>query len=397
MSKTGTMGNDFLASLGKPMEENALIGLAGDDILRTFYNSSVESYPLILAGGSGSDSYWISHGANAIIADTYGKQGDTDSITLPITLKDFYYYAVLGGSTLYINDLDMVDGVVKSPFLSYTCPSFKIMIGDAWLGGKIEKMVFTDGEYSFDNVWGQLEQYTTTKYLSNADTVTQLRAKTALYERVNADRLETTLTEEQPGQPEQPVDPEPSNTPGWFNDSVYMQNKAAECGLSSSALQSAFEAAGFYGPEGDFSHFIQYGQWEDVSPTSLFDAGYYYQSKAADFFNVKLSQVTSAQAQEMHDAIHNAGMNAWSHYQQYGTREGIDASAQFDTSAYMEAKLAQMQRDAPGYTMGQLYDAFESAGLSAAAHYEAYGKAEGISLVGVTLAMADIPPAQEGA
>jgi len=179
------------------------------------------------------------------------------------------------------------------------------------------------------------------------------------------------------------VQPLAATIPTWFNDQIYMGNKAAECGLSGSALTNAFEQAGFYGESGDFLHFVQYGQWEDVSPVASFDAGYYYQSKAAEFYNVKLSEVTSAQTQSMKDAIHNAGMNAWSHYQQYGTREGIDAIAGFDTSAYMEAKLAQMQKSDSGYTMDQLYDAFEAAGLSAAAHYEAYGKAEGLKPVSV--------------
>ena len=40
-----------------------------------------------------------------------------------------------------------------------------------------------------------------------------------------------------------------SNKASWFNDSTYMKNKTVECGLSASALKSAFAAGGFYGPK----------------------------------------------------------------------------------------------------------------------------------------------------
>ena len=181
----------------------------------------------------------------------------------------------------------------------------------------------------------------------------------------------------------EPAEPVLSTVPQWFNDTMYMRNKSAQSGVSTVAVKSAFEGAGFYGEYGNFLHFMQYGQWEDVSPAASFDAGYYYKAKAADFYTIDVAHVADIQAQSMRDGIHNAGLNAWSHYQQYGTREGIDASAAFDTGAYMEAKLAQVKKTDPGYTMEQLFDAFASAGLSAVAHYEAYGREEGLRAANV--------------
>jgi hypothetical protein len=173
-------------------------------------------------------------------------------------------------------------------------------------------------------------------------------------------------------------------SPAWFNNVVYLQNKAAASGLSTADVKSAFESAGFSGADGAFLHFIQYGQWEDVAPVAGFDAEYYYKSKVAYDNGISLSSVTDAQVSDMKAVFNQHGLNAWSHYQLYGAEEGIDASADFDTSAYMESKLAHVQKSKPGYTMDQLCDDFAAAGLTPVAHYYAYGKAEGLQAEGVS-------------
>lgn len=356
----GTKGNDAFYPDPAPNGGTTVIGMAGDDILMTPWTASLQRYHLNLIGGSGDDLYTIFDGANAIINDTSGN----DSLYFPLTALEFMTYVITGAGTQYHYDGN--DGKTRAAYY-FECSKFKVTIIDYLGEGKIEKFMFTDSTYSFDALWSQLSKYTSDKYIPFSNLYLQLSDSDMIASKVA--QLEHVYAQ--------------YDTASWFNDSVYMQNKATQSGLDSEVLDAHFHTAGFYGKDGDFLHFVQYGQWEDVSPIATFDANYYFKSKAADFYNVKLSQVTSAQAQNMKDAIHNAGMNAWNHYQQYGTREGIDASTSFDTSAYMEAKLAQMQKSDPGYTMDQLYDAFAGAGLSAAAHYEAYGKAEGLRAVGV--------------
>ena len=133
-----------------------------------------------------------------------------------------------------------------------------------------------------------------------------------------------------------------------------------------------------------YEHFVTYGADEEVSPNADFNAEAYYIAKAAQFNGVKPSEVTESQVQEMVKALDDAGLNAWEHYQLYGTAEGVNPSNSFDTSAYMDAKLAQMQKTDPDYTMAQLEAAFAEAGLSALEHYYLYGQDEGITATAVS-------------
>ena len=173
--------------------------------------------------------------------------------------------------------------------------------------------------------------------------------------------------------------------PKWFDADIYMANKLAQMQESDPAytmtqLEAALADAGLT----PYEHFVTYGADEEVSPNADFNAEAYYIAKAAQFNGVKPSEVTESQVQEMVKALDDAGLNAWEHYQLYGTAEGVNPSNSFDTSAYMDAKLAQMQKTAPDYTMAQLEAAFAEAGLSALEHYYLYGQDEGITATAVS-------------
>ena len=68
----------------------------------------------------------------------------------------------------------------------------------------------------------------------------------------------------------------------------------------------------------------------------------------------------------MKDAFTANGLSAWEHYQQFGTAEGINPSADFDTVKYLEAKAAAM--NALGgdkvWTAADVADAFAENGLN---------------------------------
>lgn len=170
----------------------------------------------------------------------------------------------------------------------------------------------------------------------------------------------------------------------WFDDQTYMTNKLAQMQTidptySLADLEAAFERTGFTGEEGLYNHFVKYGNAENVSPTDYFDVEYYFQSKAAQFFSVDFDNVTSDQIALMKASFKKVGLSAWDHYLKYGMKEGIDPSAKFDTSEYMNAKLAQMQTSDPDYTIDQLYEAFQNAKLNPVEHYFGYGLNEGLA------------------
>ncbi len=80
----------------------------------------------------------------------------------------------------------------------------------------------------------------------------------------------------------------------WFNYNTYMANKLAQmqaaeptAGWTADSLKAAFEKAGFYGDTGAQAHFNQYGHKEDVSPNKMFDATYYYQAKALQWYQTE--------------------------------------------------------------------------------------------------------------
>ncbi len=102
-----------------------------------------------------------------------------------------------------------------------------------------------------------------------------------------------------------------------------------------------------------FSHFEVHGNAEWVSPSPLFDNSYYLACKVNQLNPIREGGRNDRTMQQVIDAFKAAGLSPWDHYTQHGIAEGIDPSAEFDTSAYMEAKLIQLnktEKDA-GWTM----------------------------------------------
>ena len=166
-------------------------------------------------------------------------------------------------------------------------------------------------------------------------------------------------------------------------------------------MAQAFANEGYEGEDGAYQHFLDYGMSEDVSPSALFDVDAYYINKLDALKNdpKTAEEWTDKTVDDVKDAFTANGLSAWEHYQQFGTAEGINPSADFDTVKYLQAKADAM--NALGgdkvWTPDDIAKAFAENGLSAIEHYELYGKsgAEGEVAEGynpapvVTLTFAD--------
>ncbi|MCI7568359.1 MAG: hypothetical protein MSH25_03140 [Desulfovibrio sp.] len=176
------------------------------------------------------------------------------------------------------------------------------------------------------------------------------------------------------------------SVPAWFDKDYYLQSKLdqlrtdePDAGWTNLKLAEALNNAGFnpFTAEGVYAHFEAYGHAEAVSPNPYFDVYYYMDSK--------LDQLKAAEPDagwdmdKLEQAFKDAGLSAWDHFTLYGLSEGVDPSQYFDTSAYMAAKLAEMQATDPSYTKEQLAQAFTDAGLNPIEHYLLYGKDENLS------------------
>ena len=116
--------------------------------------------------------------------------------------------------------------------------------------------------------------------------------------------------------------------PKWFDADSNMQNKLAQMQATDPAytmtqLVADFAAAGFVGDEGYYAHFVQFGAAEEVAPNAYFDADEYYAAKAAQYYGEAFtgSELQIAQVKAL---INKEGMNAWTHYQQFGSAEGVN-------------------------------------------------------------------------
>lgn len=186
----------------------------------------------------------------------------------------------------------------------------------------------------------------------------------------------------------------------WFDPTVYMQNKLAQMQATDPAytmtqLVADFAAAGFVGEEGYFNHFMQFGAAEEVAPNAYFNANEYYAAKAAQFYGDKFdgSELQIAQVKTL---INKEGMNAWTHYQQFGSAEGVNPSNAFDASDYCAAKAEAMnaagQKDPDGndWTAESIAKAIDDAGMSVLEHYLTYaGTGEGEVAAGSTFPVSD--------
>ena len=167
--------------------------------------------------------------------------------------------------------------------------------------------------------------------------------------------------------------------PTWFNYEAYMNNKLAQMqatdpNYSLDQLFTDFAKAGFAGSEGAYNHFLQYGADEEVAPNALFSAKEYYVAKAVEYYTKQGVEVTAAtisdfQINNVKQLIDQAGMNAWTHYQQFGSSEGVSPSNAFDANAYCAAKAAVMGGtwDAKG-----IQDAITAAHMTVLEHFMQY-------------------------
>ncbi|MCR4666517.1 MAG: hypothetical protein K5657_04385, partial [Desulfovibrio sp.] len=175
----------------------------------------------------------------------------------------------------------------------------------------------------------------------------------------------------------------------WFDYSTYMNNKLAQMQESDPSytmddLVAAFNKYGFSDEAGAYKHFQKYGHKEDVSPNATFDPTYYYQSKAIQYYTGDegghmskddvLANITLYAAQ-MKAAIAKAGMDAWTHFIKWGTAEGVNPSANFNTSEYMQDKFTAWSAttEGSGKNIEDMYKIFKSANLNALEHAIQYG------------------------
>lgn len=186
----------------------------------------------------------------------------------------------------------------------------------------------------------------------------------------------------------------------WFDPTVYMQNKLAQMQATDPAytmsdLVAAFADAGFVGEEGYFQHFLQFGAAEEVAPNAYFNANEYYAAKAAQFYGEAFTG-SELQIAQVKTLINKEGMNAWTHYQQFGSAEGVNPSNAFDASDYCAAKAEAMnaagQKDPDGndWTAESIAKAIDDAGMSVLEHYLTFaGTGEGEVGAGSTFPVSD--------
>lgn len=175
--------------------------------------------------------------------------------------------------------------------------------------------------------------------------------------------------------------------PTWFDVDTYMANKLAQIqaiepkgAWTEEKLKKAFEDNGYKGDEGVFQHFIDFGMDENVSPNAQFDAVFYLRAKADQLNTIMQDGKSDWSVVNVLDAINAAGMNVWEHYVNFGSQEGIAASAGFDSTKYVIEKTKLMNETKEGgranWTVAEVQAAFAENGLSALEHYNLFGQAE---------------------
>lgn len=168
--------------------------------------------------------------------------------------------------------------------------------------------------------------------------------------------------------------------PSWFDEYTYLQSKlnqlisAGQTQYSNvTQVKAAIEAAGM----SVYQHFEKFSLAERTSPNTCFNTQEYLEAKAAQLNTAQ--GVTTWTADKVALEFQNAGFtNAYEHFSKYGWAEGVNPSNSFDVSSYLEAKAAET-----GKTVDEVKAAFEAAGLDPIAHYETYGKSEGITVTEV--------------
>ena len=137
--------------------------------------------------------------------------------------------------------------------------------------------------------------------------------------------------------------------PIWFDEKAYLSNKAAQLNTIKYDGKSDWTAADVtaaFGSMTAYEHFLASGNAENISPNTGFDVAEYLAAKAAQLNDAKFEGRTDWDEASVLASFNKAGISAWDHYVKYGTTEGINPSNGFDTSAYLEAKAAQLNANA---------------------------------------------------
>jgi hypothetical protein len=168
-----------------------------------------------------------------------------------------------------------------------------------------------------------------------------------------------------------------------FDANYYLEAKLAQVKAAAPATFGSMTTADFqafllsvgFTPE---SHYMAYGYLEGFEPNAYFDHDQYIYNKAVQMVQLGGYQGTT----EAMAAFRLAWpFDAYQHYLMYGAAEGIDASNNFDESAYLAEKLSDLQA-ADAATWGNrdinyLRGVILAAGLTPLTHYMAYGATEG--------------------
>ena len=175
-----------------------------------------------------------------------------------------------------------------------------------------------------------------------------------------------------------------ASIPTWFDANFYMASKLAqmqatdpEGNWTAETLKAAFAENGFTGTEGIYAHYDKYSLAEETSPSQYLDADYYLAAKLAQMQKTDPSYTMD----QLLAAFKESGLTVGEHYDLYGSDEGINPSAAFDQAKYMADKLAQLQKTEPDaeWTAAKVQEAFDDAGLTPLEHYLLYGKSEGLT------------------
>lgn len=187
--------------------------------------------------------------------------------------------------------------------------------------------------------------------------------------------------------------------PIWFNRDEYLSSKLMQLRASGdtsynniTALALAIEEAGMT----PYSHFEAFGAIERTSPNQYFNANEYLAAKTEQM-NALPGNTQAWTADTVAQAIADANLSIWSHFQIFGGQEGVNPSNSFDVGQYFDAKLVQLQTAEPdqGWTLQQVKDAFSAGGIDPITHFSAFGAAE--ALVVAPVPEADKVPADERA
>lgn len=178
-----------------------------------------------------------------------------------------------------------------------------------------------------------------------------------------------------------------ASIPTWFDADYYMVSKLDQLqkadpdgNWTAETLKAAFEEAGYTGAEGIYAHYDQFSLAEGTDPSQYVNQSVYLTAKLAEM--QKAEPDAGWTMDKIIAAFKDAGLTVGEHYEQFGVKEGINPSNEFDNAKYMADKLAQLQKDDPKgeWTAEKVQAAFDNEGLSPLDHYLLYGKDEGLTV-----------------